>query len=582
MRGILTVPYVHFTSIQEAPKTKMSDTKTHCQSCHNVDPDTPSQVHQRHAIFTAQNPKSAEAHKASCAHLPGGNTRSVLHSLPFPLTFSSGSGPYLTDLDGHRYTDFLGEYTAGIYGHSNPVIQKAIQDVMSTGWNLGGHSRHEKQLAEIVCERFGPTMELVRFTNSGTEANMLALATARAWTGGREKVLVFEGGYHGSTLSFHKGQGQVNLPYEWVVGTYNDVPATERLVNSLPSESLAAILVEPMLDSGGAIPGTLEFLRYLRTAATQLGALLILDEVMTSRLAYRGLGDKMGVRADLMTLGKWIGGGMSFGAFGGRGDIMSLYDPAKCQLVHAGTFNNNVVSMAAGIAGCGILSKEKLDALNEKGEWMQDRMRAILQSHLYGEPPGDEVDGKREHGRERSMWVSGIGSIMAIHFAKPKLQELFFHFMLQHGMYLAPRGFIALSIEITSLDIDEFLEAAEHFVKTHLAMLRPKISQQLVPEALRTAVPRKDHTVESKDAGDEINDDKKTLILNMNDICTEEGKQNKVERGKAEHEERVEGGMQLEEDEQIGEILQIEEHKRDEKDETFVFVRRSHDPARGD
>ena len=430
-----------------------------------------------HERFRSHNPKSLAAHDASCAHLPGGNTRTVLHSSPCPLTFASGSAQHLTDLDGHEYIDFLGEYTAGIYGHSNPTIREAVQRVMSTGWNLGGHSQHEKRLAEMVCERF--QLDLVRFTNSGTEANMLALATATTWTGGRHKVLVFEGGYHGSTLSFKKGSEHINLPYEWVVGAYNDVSATETLVTGLPENSLAAILVEPMLGSGGAIPSTQEFLQYLRKVSHDLGALLLFDEVMTSRLDYHALGNKMGVRADLITLGKWIGGGMSFGAFGGRKDIMSLYDPSKRQLAHAGTFNNNVVSMAAGVAGCSILTDKKLYALNKMGDLMRQKITEQLVANGYGEPPKNKADPK-----EHCMWVSGIGSIMAIHFSgayQDAMLELFFHQMLKQGIYLAPRGFIALSIEITESDVAKFLQAMEKFVKFYASERGPRLNHNLEP-----------------------------------------------------------------------------------------------------
>ena len=438
-------------------------------------------AHQR---FETRNPNSLTAHETSCAHLPGGNTRTVLHSSPFPLTFASGSAQHLTDLDGHEYIDFLGEYTAGLYGHSNPLIREAVQHVMSTGWNLGGHSQHEKKLAEIVCERF--KLDLVRFTNSGTEANMLALATAKAWTGGRNKVLVFEGGYHGSTLAFGKGGGSINLPYEWVIGTYNDVPATETLIARLPENSLAAILVEPMLGSGGAIPGTQEFLRYLRKASHELVALLVLDEVMTSRLDYHGLGNKMGVKADVITLGKWIGGGMSFGAFGGRRDIMSLYDPAKRELAHAGTFNNNVVSMGAGVAGCGIMTEKRLSALNERGDSMRRKITEQLVANGCGEPPKNEADPD-----ERCMWVSGMGSIMAIHFSgasQDAMLELFFHHMLEEGIYLAPRGFIALSIEITETDVQRFLKAMEKFVKHYASEWAPRLDSKLETPILRASL----------------------------------------------------------------------------------------------
>ena len=345
---------------------------------------------KEHSSYTQLNPISLQAHESACQYQPGGNTRTVLHANPFPITFASGSGCTLTSLDGHTYTDFLGEYTAGIYGHNNATIRAAIDEALTRGWSLGGNNNYEKELAKLVCERFTPTMQLVRFTNSGTEANMMAIATAVAWTG-RRKILVFRGGYHGATISFRnppKGSltKSVNLPQEWVIGTYNDIAQTEAVLSALPPESLAAILVEPMLGNAGAIPGSLPFLQFLRSYSSSHGALLIFDEVMTSRLSYRGLGHKLGIQPDLMTLGKWVGGGMSFGAFGGRRKIMEMYDPTKSgSLAHAGTFNNNVISMAAGCAGCKVLDEKTTDRLNELGDLMKKMVTDVIEKYLYSD-----------------------------------------------------------------------------------------------------------------------------------------------------------------------------------------------------
>ncbi len=345
---------------------------------------------EAHAEYTLLNPSSLQAHQLARKNLPGGNTRTVLHANPFPITFASGNGCTLTSLDHHTYTDFLGEYTAGIYGHNNATIRTAIHDALARGWSLGGNNVYEKELANLVCERFAPTMELVRFTNSGTEANMMAVATAMAWTG-RKKILVFRGGYHGATLSFRNAPKDmttksVNLPHEWVIGTYNDIAQTEQVLAALPPKSLAVILVEPMQGNAGAIPGSLPFLQFLRSYASSHGALLIFDEVMTSRLSYRGLGHALGIKPDLMTLGKWVGGGMSFGAFGGRRDIMDMYDPTKSGgLAHAGTFNNNVISMAAGCAGCKVLNEDTTNRLNELGGRLKEMVTDVIDKNLYGE-----------------------------------------------------------------------------------------------------------------------------------------------------------------------------------------------------
>ena len=505
---------------------------------HGLAKATKNALAQVHSAYSALNPASHDAFVSSCKHLPGGNTRTVLHANPFPLTFASGNGCKLTSLDGHTYIDFLGEFTAGIYGHNNSAIRGAIDKALDLGWSFGGNNIYEKELAQLVCERFQPTIELVRFTNSGTEANMMAVATAMAWTG-KKKILVFQGGYHGATLSFRAPPvgltpKSVNLPHEWVIGTYNDIDKTQAVLSSIPADSLAAILVEPMLGSAGAIPGNLPFLQFLRSYALSHNALLIFDEVMTSRLSYRGLGHKLGIRPDMMTLGKWVGGGMSFGAFGGRADVMALFDPTKQgSLAHAGTFNNNVVSMAAGCAGCRLLNEETTSRLNELGENMkekvQDAIDKVLNSHSQKRldlqndlskgipiPPSSSLhlkycnsrtpgtsktpsghaledlqistkDTEFSHGLATpgntsppsptpktptsAMYISGIGSILAMHLPSPELQSLFYHHMLSKGIYLAERGFMALNIKLGMAEVEEFVTSTGDFVEKHAELI---------------------------------------------------------------------------------------------------------------
>jgi len=441
------------------------------------------------ANYTLRNPLSLRAYNDSCQHLPGGNTRTTLHSSPFPLTIASGASCTLTTQDGDTYTDFLGEYTAGIYGHKHPTIHAAILSALDRGWNFGGTNVYEKQLGRLVCERFAPTIELARFTNSGTEANMCALGAAMAYTR-RTHILVFHGAYHGSTLSFpfsaHHSptKASLNLPHQFVLATYNDIAATRAVLDAVPPNALAAILVEPMLGSGGAIPGDHAFLRFLRASATESGALLIFDEVMTSRLGYRGLGHKIGIRPDLMTLGKWVGGGMSFGAFGGSREIMGMFDPRSGILSHAGTFNNNVVSMSAGVAGMEMLEEEVLDRLNGLGERMRGLVEGVLRKHdvLKDESsapssPSTAINGTTVNGDHHhlswsekqgpKMYITGLGSLMHIHFAgsdKDILQALFFHHMLEEDIYMPQRGFIALSIEIRLRHVEAFVGAVEKFV----------------------------------------------------------------------------------------------------------------------
>src|SRR5579864_4844777 len=192
--------------------------------------------------FVAANPLSERRYREAAAAMPGGNTRTVLHYSPFPVTFRKAEGCTLTDIDGHRYTDFLGEYSAGLYGHSHPKIMAAAERALKSGIVLGGPNEYEAELAALVKGRF-PSIDLIRFCNSGTEANLMALVTARAATG-RSHVMAFEGGYHGGVLAFKTGPSAVNAPFPMVMATYNDTDATLALIEKHKDE-LAAIILEP-------------------------------------------------------------------------------------------------------------------------------------------------------------------------------------------------------------------------------------------------------------------------------------------------------------------------------------------------
>src|SRR5712692_8718448 len=224
--------------------------------------------------YRAKNPKSLAQHRAACEAMPGGNTRSAIHVDPFPLTMARGEGARLWDLDGHEYVDFHNEFTAGIYGHSHPVIRQAITAALEGGLNFGAHNATEARFAAAICARF-PSIELVRLTNSGTEANLMAVSAALAITG-RPKILVFAGGYHGGVFYFRGHGSPLNAPFKYLLGRYNDLEAVEELVRPHRPE-LAAILVEPMQGTTGCIPAECDFLAGLRALADETGALLIFD-----------------------------------------------------------------------------------------------------------------------------------------------------------------------------------------------------------------------------------------------------------------------------------------------------------------
>jgi glutamate-1-semialdehyde 2,1-aminomutase len=408
--------------------------------------------------YVEQNPRSAAEHKRARRFLPGGNTRSTLYYAPFPLVFARGDGASLVSVDGRRYTDFLSEFTAGLYGHSHPLIIKRLHAVLDDGISFGGQNAYEASLAETITARF-PSIELIRFTNSGTEANLLALSAATAHTA-RRTVVVFRGGYHGGVLSFANGASPTNVPHRFHIADYNDTAGTRRALKQA-GDDLACVLVEPMLGSGGSIPADPAFLHMLRAETQRRGALLVFDEVMTSRLSSGGLQQVLGVTPDLTTMGKYLGGGMSFGAFGGRADVMSRFDPSQPGAwPHAGTFNNNVLSMAAGLTGLAeIWVEPAISELNARGDDLRDRANAVLRA--AGLP----------------LQATGRGSLLTFHAvggpitspadltdAAPLVGELLFLHLVNAGFWLARRGMVALNLAITDTDCDAFLNALDEFI----------------------------------------------------------------------------------------------------------------------
>jgi len=312
-------------------------------------------------------------------------------------------------------------------------------------------------LAEAVCARF-PSVDLVRFCNSGTEANLLALLLSRAVTG-RNGVLVFAGAYHGGILLFAHGVSPLNPPFQWLIGEYNDADSAVKLIAEHAHE-LAAVIVEPLQGAAGVIPGDPSFLRALREATAQNDVLLVFDEVMTSRLSMGGRQQLLGIDPDLTTLAKFVGGGLSFGAFGGRADLMGRFDPSRPDaLQHGGTFNNDVLTMAAGAAGLTrVLTEAEIALLNGLGDRLRDRLNAFA----------------NERGIE--FCATGLGSLIGLHFTRgpvrsesdvpetTELRGLLHLHMLERGFSYGRRGFIALSLPLDEQDIDGFAAAAEEFL----------------------------------------------------------------------------------------------------------------------
>jgi glutamate-1-semialdehyde 2,1-aminomutase len=410
--------------------------------------------------YIEANPNSRHLAGLAAEVMPGGNTRSVLHFDPFPLRVESIDGPHLVDVDGHRYLDLLGNFSAGLLGHSPVAVRRAVSSALEGGWTSGAMRTAEIDYASLVCQRF-PSIETVRFTNSGTEANLMAIATAKHFTG-RESVLAFHDAYHGGVLFFGESGRPLLTPHRWVVTDYNDLDQVRAVFSRQPGE-IACVIVEPMLAASGCIPGTPEFLNGLREVTEEAGSLLIFDEVMTSRLSPSGAQGALGIKPDLTTLGKYIAGGLSVGAFGGRRDVMSVFDPGHgAPLTHGGTFNNNELSVAAGVAVLGeVLTDELVDSVNERGDHLRTELNDVF----------------TKTGVE--MIATGWGSLLTLHAIKgpvispqdlapanDHLEELLFFDLLEEGYYLARRGFIALSMDITDEHVNSFVDDVEAWAQT--------------------------------------------------------------------------------------------------------------------
>ena len=328
---------------------------------------------------------------------------------------------------------------------------------------MGSTIAQEAAYAKLICSRF--RLEKVRFCNSGTEANLHALAGARRFTGKR-KVVVFSGGYHGAVLAFWDGVQENGVDKdEWVIGRYNDVEGAKNLIEH---DDIAAVLVEGMQGASGCISGTKEFLLQIQESAKKVGACFILDEVMTSRLGPSGLQAIMGLSPDITSFGKYLGGGLAFGAFGGRGDIMAVYDPrSPNSLAHSGTFNNNTLAMHAGSCGLSkIWTPDVAVAFNKMG----DQFRADLKVVMNG----------------TKMSVTGQGSLNAIHFSESGmtaiscredinedwgLKDLFYMELLEEGFWITRRGMIALILGTPKSELDRFVAAVAAFLERHKSLV---------------------------------------------------------------------------------------------------------------
>ena len=320
--------------------------------------------------------------------LPGGDTRLGTSFPPHPSYMVRGDGSYLYDVDGNRILDFTNNATTLIHGHSHPEIVETVRRQAERGTGWMAPNPHQVELARLLCSRL-PSVDRIRFCNSGTEANMQAIKVARAFTG-RDVILKMAGAYHGSYEGTEFSRGDDGRPLALVAG----IPGNERenvLVAPFGDEAaartlmethrdrLAAVVVNPVMTQGGLGLPPEGYLQILRETTRRLGILLVFDEVITFRVASGGAQEHYGVVPDLTALGKIIGGGMPVGAFGGRADIMALFaDRPTPSVSHSGTLNGNPMTSAAGLKAMKMLTPEAFEHLSRLGGSLRDELNRIV------------------------------------------------------------------------------------------------------------------------------------------------------------------------------------------------------------
>ncbi|MCH7736272.1 MAG: aspartate aminotransferase family protein [Chloroflexi bacterium] len=434
--------------------------------------------------YIRSTPKSKALWEDAKNYLPGGDSRNSIFWSPYPIFVDHASGCHVVDSDGVDRLDFVGTMTTLVLGHSPKAVVDAVQEQLKQGVVYNAPNVHQIRLAKLLCERI-PSFDLVRFTNSGTEATLNTIRAARAVTG-RSKIAKVEGGYHGShdqvsvsvrvnpakagersrpdAMPATEGLSEGTLD-QVVVMPFNETAVARKILEEHKDE-LAAVIIEPMLGSVGMLPATPEYLSMLREFTRDNGIILIFDEVISYRASWGGAQEYYGITPDMTSLGKIIGGGFSIGAFGGSKDIMDLYDPTAAggpRVAHAGTFNANPVTMLAGAATLEQLTPEVYRKLAEMTEYLR---AGILKVGADLETP---------------VQVTGLGSLFGLHFTGIELvgyrdiatedaafRHQVFLGLLNEGIMMAANLVGAVSTEIGEAEIDEFTAALRRVLERAL------------------------------------------------------------------------------------------------------------------
>ena len=410
---------------------------------------------------------------AACEHIPGGVNSPVRAFRGVggePVFFASGTGPYLVDVDGKRYIDYVASWGPMIAGHAHPDVIRAVQEAAAQGLGYGAPTEIETRMANTLCTMV-PSMDLVRLVSSGTEATMSAIRLARGFTG-RDRIVKFEGCYHGhsDSLLVKAGSGTLTLGVPTSPGvpaavaahtmtlTYNDLDSVQEAF-ALAGEEIAAVIVEPVAGNMNCIPPVPGFLEGLRGLCDAHGSVLIFDEVMTGfRVAAGGAQAHYGIRPDLTTLGKVIGGGLPVGAFGGRREIMEQIAPLG-PVYQAGTLSGNPVALAAGLATLELASAEGFHArLDAAARRLVEGLQAQADAAGIGFTT-NQVGGMFGYFFSTESTITRFDQVTRCDMEK---FQRFYHGMLQAGVYLAPSAYEAGFVSATHSDsvIDATLDAS--------------------------------------------------------------------------------------------------------------------------
>ena len=426
--------------------------------------------------YRRKTAKSAQLIKEFASkYCSDGDYRQVPWYDPYPVVMVGGDGCHLYDVDGHSYLDLSNNWTAGVLGINPPEVLAAIREAQKQyGLAMAAPTESVYQWAQMVCERIS-SIEKVRFCCTGAEAVMFAIRGARAYTG-KDKILKMEGNYHGTYDPVEQEVGWRSLPpglpksveKDVLVTSFNDKEAAERIIRENKDE-LAAVIVEGVMGAAGMIPPQDDYLKFLRKMTIGNDVLLIMDEVISSRLATGGAQQIYDVKPDLTVLGKSIAGGLPAAAFGGREDIMAVFSPKQKRPVHhGGTYIATPATAAAGIAGLKEMNKEALDRINSLGETLAESIRGVL------------ADLKIK------AQVAGYGSLHQIHFIPEPvtnaaisasqdmdIKQLFHLAMLNRGMFTQKRVQYNVSVPMTRTEINEAIAATAD----GLSELRPLIEK---------------------------------------------------------------------------------------------------------